>query len=91
MAGYFAIFLVALTIGSGLIWLFDAVVLAPKRKLKLAQAEVAAGAPLTDDVKQQIAPQSYIAETCSAQFHRAFSNCTERHATKILCFAQRIP
>lgn len=68
MAGYFAIFLVALTIGSGLIWLFDAVVLAPKRKLKLAQAEVAAGAPLTDDVKQQIAPQSYIAETAQSIF-----------------------
>ncbi|OBP13893.1 signal peptidase I [Rheinheimera sp. SA_1] len=68
MAGYFAIFLVALTIGSGLIWLFDAVVLAPKRKVKLVQAEVAAGAKLTDEVKQQIAPQSYIAETAQSIF-----------------------
>jgi signal peptidase I len=68
MAGYFAIFLVLLTIGSGLIWLYDAIVLAPKRKLKLEQAEVAAGAPLTDEVKQQIAPQSYIAETAQSIF-----------------------
>lgn len=68
MAGYFAIFLVLLTLASGLIWLFDALVLAPKRKVKLAQAEVAAGAPLTDEVKQQIAPQSYIAETAQSIF-----------------------
>ena len=68
MAGYFAIFLVALTIGSGLIWLFDALVLAPKRKMKLAQAEIAAGTALTDEVKQQIAPQSYIAETAQSIF-----------------------
>jgi len=68
MAGYFAIFLVALTISSGLIWLFDAVVLAPKRKVKLAQAEIAAGSKLTDEVKQQIAPQSYVAETAQSIF-----------------------
>jgi len=68
MAGYFAIFLVLLTLASGLIWLFDALVLAPKRKVKLAQAEVAAGAPLTEEVKQQIAPQSYIAETAQSIF-----------------------
>lgn len=68
MAGYFAIFLVLLTLASGLIWLIDALVLAPKRKVKLAQAEVAAGAPLTEEVKQQIAPQSYIAETAQSIF-----------------------
>lgn len=68
MAGYFAIFLVVLTIGSGLIWLFDAVVLAPKRNLVLAKAEVAAGHALTDDVKQQIAPQSYLAESAQSIF-----------------------
>lgn len=68
MAGYFAIFLVALTIGSGLIWLFDALVLAPKRNLILAKAEVAAGHALTDDVKQQLAPQPYLAETAQSIF-----------------------
>jgi hypothetical protein len=35
--------------------------------------------------------QSYIAETCSAQFHPAFSNCTEKHATKFRGSAQDIP
>jgi signal peptidase I len=68
MAGYFAVFLVALTIGSGLIWLFDALVLAPKRNEVLAKVEVAAGHALTDAAKQQIAPQSYIAETAQSIF-----------------------
>lgn len=68
MAGYFAIFLVVLTIGSGLIWLFDARVLAPKRKLKLVQAEAAAGSVLTDAAKQQILSQSYMAETAQSIF-----------------------
>ncbi|RVU41149.1 signal peptidase I [Rheinheimera riviphila] len=68
MAGYFAIFLVALTISSGLIWLFDAVVLAPKRNLILVQAERAAGSTLTDDAKHHIAPQSYLAETAQSIF-----------------------
>ena len=68
MAGYFAVFLVALTIGSGLIWLFDALVLAPKRKVVLAKAEVAAGHALTDAAKQLIAPQSSLAETAQSIF-----------------------
>jgi len=68
MAGYFSFFLVALTIGSGLIWLFDAMVLAPKRNLILTQTEAATGRALTDDVKQQIAPQSYVAETAQSIF-----------------------
>ncbi len=68
MAGYFAIFLVMLTIGSGLIWLFDSIFLAPKRNLILAQAEAAAGSTLSDDIKQQIAPQSHLAETAQSIF-----------------------
>lgn len=43
MAGYFAIFLVLLTLASGLVWLLDALVLAPKRQQKLALAQSAAG------------------------------------------------
>lgn len=68
MAGYFAIFLVMLTIGSGLIWLFDSIFLAPKRNLILTQAEAAAGSTLSDDIKQQIAPQSHLAETAQSIF-----------------------
>jgi signal peptidase I len=68
MAGYFAIFLVVLTIGSGLIWLFDALVLAPKRQQKLAAVAAQAQTPLSDDVKQSIMAQSYIAETAQSIF-----------------------
>ena len=68
MAGYFAIFLVILTIGSGLIWLFDAVYLAPKRNLILIKAEAAAGRALSEDVTKQILSQSYLAETAQSIF-----------------------
>jgi signal peptidase I len=68
MAGYFAILLVTLTIGSGLIWLFDAMYLAPKRNLILVKAEAAAGCALSEDVKKQILSQSYLAETAQSIF-----------------------
>jgi len=68
MAGHFAVFLVALTIGSGLIWLFDKVYLAPKRHLLLVKAEAAAGQALSEDAKKQIASQSYLAETAQSIF-----------------------
>ena len=68
MAGYVAIFLVILTIGSGLIWLFDAVYLAPKRNLILIKAEAAAGRALSEDVTKQILSQSYLAETAQSIF-----------------------
>lgn len=68
MSGYFAIFLVVLTLSSGFIWLYDALLLAPKRKLKLAQFQSGAATVLTDEEKQKIAPQSYIAETAQSIF-----------------------
>ena len=68
MAGYFAIFLVVLTISSGLIWLFDALVLAPKRKQKLAAVAAQTQTPLSDEVKESILAQSYIAETAQSIF-----------------------
>jgi len=68
MAGYFAIFLVVLTIGSGLIWLLDAVLLAPKRQQKLAEVAAQTQAPLSDEVKQSILAQSSIAETAQSIF-----------------------
>ena len=48
MAGYFSIFLVLLTLGSGLIWLVDHLVYAPKRKERIALAEGAAGKELDE-------------------------------------------
>jgi signal peptidase I len=68
MAGYFAVFLVVLTISSGLIWLFDALILAPKRKIILAEAAITAGSILTEEAKQRIAPQPYLAETAQSIF-----------------------
>lgn len=41
MANYFSIFLVVLTVATGLIWLADAMLFAPKRKAKLAEAGIA--------------------------------------------------
>lgn len=41
MANYFSIFLVILTVASGLIWLADALLFAPKRKAKLAMVSKA--------------------------------------------------
>ena len=54
MAGYFSIFLVLLTLGSGLIWLVDHLVYAPKRKERIALAEGAAGKELDEELKQEI-------------------------------------
>lgn len=67
MATYFSIFLVIATVASGLIWLADALIFAPKRKEKLAMArqnndlQVAAEAdkqelPVIVDTAQQIFP-----------------------------------
>lgn len=68
MAGYFSIFLVLLTLGSGLIWLIDHLVYAPKRKERIAIAKGASQVPLTDDMLTQIAPQPAIAETAQSIF-----------------------
>ncbi|MDX3773977.1 signal peptidase I [Chromatiaceae bacterium AAb-1] len=68
MAGYFAIFLVLLTLGSGLIWLIDALVLAPKRKAKVETALASGGAKLSDEELDKIAAQPQIAETAKSIF-----------------------
>ncbi len=64
MANYFSLILVALTIASGLIWLVDSLVFAPKRKAQLQAAADAEGAeygedpqlPYIVDTAQQIFP-----------------------------------
>ena len=68
MASYFAIFLVLLSAGSGLIWLLDAKVFAPKRRLALAEAEGSIGGSLDDDAREKIMRQSSIAETAQSIF-----------------------
>ncbi len=68
MAGYFAIFLVCLSLASGLIWLYDAKVSAPKRREKLATAEGSAGGSLDDDSRAKLLQQPALAETAQSIF-----------------------
>lgn len=68
MAGYFSIFLVLLTLGSGLIWLYDHLFLAPKRKQQIALAQGASEQPLDDEVVEQIAPMPAITENAKSIF-----------------------
>ncbi|RZF84849.1 signal peptidase I [Pseudoalteromonas sp. CO325X] len=68
MAGYFSIFLVLLTLGSGLIWLVDHLVYAPKRKERIALAEGAAGKELDEELKQEIAPEPVLTEHAKSIF-----------------------
>lgn len=68
MAGYFSIFLVVITLATGLIWLADAMLLAPKRKHKVALAERENGVSLDDDAAQKLAPQHSIVEFCVSVF-----------------------
>lgn len=55
MANYFSIFLVIITLISGLIWLFDSMILAPKRKEKIAAAQ-ADNENIDEDTIRKIAP-----------------------------------
>lgn len=68
MASYFAIFLVCLSFGSGLIWLYDAKVLAPKRREKLATAEAELGDKLDEQTASKIMQQPVLAETAQSIF-----------------------
>ncbi|KZN47966.1 signal peptidase I [Pseudoalteromonas luteoviolacea] len=68
MAGYFSVFLVLLTLGSGLIWLIDHLVYAPKRKERIALAQGASEQPLEQDVIDQIAPVPAITDSAKSIF-----------------------
>ena len=68
MAGYFAIFLVLITLASGLIWLIDAKFYAPGRRERIANAQQGAGASLPMEELEKIAPQPAIAETAQSIF-----------------------
>jgi len=68
MAGYFAIFLVVVTILSGLIWLIDARFYAPARRERIALAQANTGRGLDIDELESIAPQPALAETAQSIF-----------------------
>lgn len=64
MANYFSIFLVLLTVASGLIWLIDSLVFAPKRKERLASA----GVDTTVDANGNAIELPYIVDTAQQIF-----------------------
>ena len=68
MAGYFAVFLVLLTLASGLVWLLDALVLAPKRQQKLALAQASAEGNLGLEASEQLVKEPQIVETAKSIF-----------------------
>jgi len=68
MAGYFSVFLVLLTLGSGLVWLIDHFVYAPKRQARLALAQSSAGGELDEETAALIAPEPTITETAKSIF-----------------------
>ena len=68
MAGYFSVLLVLITLGSGLIWLLDHFIYAPKRKERIALAQGSSETPLADDVIAEIAPEPAIIEGAKSIF-----------------------
>jgi len=68
MAGYFSTFLVILTLGSGLIWLVDHLMFAPKRKERIALAQSSSGVELDQEALEKIAPLPAITESAISIF-----------------------
>ncbi|BDM63627.1 signal peptidase I [Shewanella sp. NFH-SH190041] len=66
MAAYFSLILVLATLATGLIWLYDIIFLAPKRREKLALAQ--ASGDLTQDAKESIMRESVVVETAHSVF-----------------------
>jgi signal peptidase I len=64
MANYFSIFLVILTLGSGLVWLADSLLFAPKRKDKVLQAN----AGIDEAAIKDAVPLPYIVDTAQQIF-----------------------
>lgn len=63
MAVYFSIFLVIITAVTGIVWLADKFYLAPKRQLKLADAQSQCVGELSDDVVEKILEAPYFIDT----------------------------
>lgn len=63
MAVYFSIFLVVITVVTGIVWIADKFYLAPQRKLKLATAIEQNGESLTEDDKAKIEEPSTAVDT----------------------------
>ncbi|EKE84806.1 signal peptidase I [Idiomarina xiamenensis] len=57
MANYFSVILTLVTILTGVMWLYDARVLKPKRQARIASVEEKSGSTLSEEQRQQVAPQ----------------------------------
>ncbi|NMH64785.1 signal peptidase I [Shewanella salipaludis] len=67
MAAYFSLILVLVTLGSGLIWMLDALLMAPKRRANLALAQ-ASQAELSEDAIDKIIREPALVETAHSIF-----------------------
>lgn len=63
MAVYFSIFLVLVTLGTGVIWLLNKFYLAPQRQQKLDDAQAQCAESLSDEVQARILEPSAIVDT----------------------------
>jgi signal peptidase I len=63
MAVYFSIFLVIITVVSGIIWLADKFYFAPQRQLKLISAQAQCESQLTDDVVEKMLEAPFFIDT----------------------------
>lgn len=63
MAVYFSIFLVVVTIVTGIVWVANKFYLAPQRQLKLSEAQAQCDGELSDDVKAKIIEPTGLVDT----------------------------
>jgi len=68
MANYFSIFLVIISVVSGLIWLVDSILWAPKRKQKIAVALAGTNGVIDEDTLNSIAPIPAAVDTAQQIF-----------------------
>ena len=68
MATYFSIFLVFLTISSGLIWLLDSLIWAPKRKEKVMAICATNNVDISQELVDQVAPLPAIVDNAQQLF-----------------------
>ncbi|GAA5218400.1 signal peptidase I [Corallincola platygyrae] len=68
MAGIFSAILVFATLITGVLWLIDAVMFAPKRREAVAAAEAAAGTSLDEEAQERVAPRPGIFEFSESLF-----------------------
>ena len=68
MATYFSIFLVFLTISSGLIWLLDSLIWAPKRKEKVTAICATNNVDISQELVDQVAPLPAIVDNAQQLF-----------------------